>query len=114
MSSLCDGIPNEDIAVKAVHRPAVFAGCLGYPVIIVSGPHLVWVAVLEHPADAVDEDGGVFLEDLILPLLSSEDIPELLAVSPFSLTTIGYILAFQLYHQGCYVEQSSKEVHGRF
>jgi hypothetical protein len=56
---------------------------LGDPVVVVGGAHLVGVAVLEGPADAVDEDRGVVLEDRGLALLAGlvgEAVEDLLGV----------------------------------
>jgi hypothetical protein len=55
-----------------MHWQALLGGCLCYPIVVVGGPHFVWVAVLEDRADADDENGGVFLHDCRLSLLTRQ------------------------------------------
>jgi len=65
-----DGVPDQDVAVDPVHRPAVVGDRRGHPVVVVGGAHLVGVAVVERPADPDDEDRGDLLEDRGLALLA--------------------------------------------
>ena len=67
-----DGVPDEDVAVEPVHRAPVLGRGLGHPVVVVGGAQLVRVAVGERPADAVDEDRRVVLEERGLPLLAGQ------------------------------------------
>ena len=69
MTTPCHWVPNKNITVKTMHRSTVFGDCFRDPVIVVRRPHLVGIAVLQRPADPVDEDRALLLEDLRLPLL---------------------------------------------
>jgi len=72
VAAFCDGVPNEDVAVHAVHWTAIFGGSFGDPIIVISGPHFVGVAVFKDPADADYENGGVFLHDGGFALLAGQ------------------------------------------
>jgi hypothetical protein len=67
-----DRIPDEDVSVQPVHRATVGGHGLRRPVVVVGRPQLVREAVGERPADAVDEDRRVLLEDRGLPLLAGQ------------------------------------------
>jgi len=68
--SLGDRVPDEDIAVQAVHRLAALRASLRRPVVVVGRPHLVRETVLEDPPYPDDEDSRMFLEDCGLSLFS--------------------------------------------
>ena len=63
MAALGDMVPDQDVAVQAVSVAQSLPAGVGDPVIVVGGAHLVWVAIFQRPADADDEDGGIFLQD---------------------------------------------------
>ena len=72
MATLRDRVPDQDVAVQAVHRPPVGCDGGGYPVVVVGRPQLVRIPVLERPADADDEDGRDLLQDERLALLAGQ------------------------------------------
>src|SRR5512146_3464530 len=72
MAAARNRVPHQDVAVQAVHGAAVLGASLGNPVVIVGRAILVWVAVRQRPADANDEDGGIFLQHLGLALLARQ------------------------------------------
>ena len=67
-----DRVPDEDVAVQPVHRAPVRRDGLGRPVVVVGGAQLVRVAVGERPADPVDEDRRMLLQDRRLALLARQ------------------------------------------
>src|ERR1041384_7288509 len=68
--SLCDRVPNQNVAVESVHFSSIFGSSFGDPVVVVRGSQLVRIAVFQRPADPVDEHRRVFLKDRRLSLLS--------------------------------------------
>ncbi len=72
VASLCHRVPDKNIPIEAMHGSAVPGHRLGDPVIVIGRSHFVRVAVLEYPADPVDKDRRVFLQDLCLPLLAQQ------------------------------------------
>ena len=64
VAALGDGVPHQDVAVQPVRGLSGFLAGVGDPVVVVGGAHLVRIAVLQWPADADNEDGRIFLQDL--------------------------------------------------
>src|SRR5436853_6513521 len=72
MAALGYIVPNQDVAVESM---GIFAGLLagvGDPIVVVGGAHLVWIAILQWPANPKDEDGRMLLQDRRLALLARE------------------------------------------
>jgi len=60
VATLCHRVPDKNVPVKTMHGFTVGRFCLRDPVVIVCRPHFVRVAVLEGPADPIDEDRDGF------------------------------------------------------
>ena len=66
-------VPDQNVAVQAVHLLPVLGDRRSNPIIVVRGAHFVRITVLQSPADADDEDSRVlFGKDLGLALLARQ------------------------------------------
>src|SRR5262249_24109405 len=65
-----DRIPHQNVAVQTMGTADGICACLGHPVVIIGGAHLVRIADLQSPADPDDEDRWIFLENRSLALLA--------------------------------------------
>ena len=72
VATLCYRIPHQNVAVQAVHRPAVLGHSLCHPIVVVCGPKFVRISVLERPANPIDKNGRVLLNDFCLALLTRQ------------------------------------------
>ena len=72
VAAVGDVVPDEDVAVESVGIFAGFVAGVGNPVVVIGGAHLVRVSIAQGPADADDEDGGIFLEDGGFALLAGK------------------------------------------
>ena len=70
--SFCDGIPDEDVPINAVSVSSGFSRSVGHPVVIIGCPQFVRVAVLERPADAVNKNGRILLNNRGFALLTRQ------------------------------------------
>src|ERR1022692_4776691 len=72
VAALCDMVPDQDVAIQAVHLPAIRRHSGRDPVVVIRRAHFVRIAVGERPANAGDEDGGARLQDSRLALLARQ------------------------------------------
>ena len=63
---------DEDVAVQTVHELAVFFDRWCHPVVVIRCAHLVRIAIIQNPANTINKDGSILLDDLRLAILARQ------------------------------------------
>src|SRR5450755_243970 len=65
-------VPHQNVAIQPMHHVAILGDRRRDPVVVVGCPHLMRIAVAQHPSNADDEHRRILLQDCRLPLFARQ------------------------------------------